>query len=272
MINRIIAGFSFCLATFAATAFRTDTISVATTHLATAGNVTVVVPDVAAPDNRVPSVYILNGYSGNNLDWVSREPRLGALADQYGMIFVMPDGRDSWYWNSPSQPAMQMESFFTDDLVPAIDSLYCTIAHPCMRAITGLSMGGQGAFWLGAHHPEIWSKIGSMSGGVDICQFPDRWKMDKLIGPYSDNRELWYSMSVPALVPLLQQGNFDITFDCGVDDFFAEVNDNLHRTLVEAKVPHDYTSRPGNHSWPYWRNSLRYHLLFFSEAFKKSEQ
>lgn len=254
---------------FVASAFRTETITIPTHNLATAANVTVIVPDQASASHRVPSVYLLNGYSGDNTDWVTKEPELGNMADQYGLILVMPDGRDSWYWNSPIDPRMQMENFFVSDLVPAIDRRYPTLATADKRAITGLSMGGQGAFWLAAHHPDIWSKIGSMSGGVDISKFPNKWKIDKRIGSYETNKERWQKMSIINQIPLLARGNFDIIFDCGVDDFFATVNDNLHKALITAKVPHDYTSRPGNHSWPYWRNSLRYHLLFFSEAFNR---
>ena len=68
-------------------------------------------------------------------------------------------------------------------------------------------------------------------------------------------------------IPALKANGQKITFDCGVDDFFATVNNNLHQRMVEEKIPHDYTSRPGNHSWNYWRNSIIYHLTFFNEAF-----
>ena len=42
----------------------------------------------------------------------------------------------------------------------------------------------------------------------------------------------------------------------------------LHAALQRAGIPHDYTIRPGGHSWVYWVNSLDYHLLFFTKYFK----
>jgi S-formylglutathione hydrolase FrmB len=39
--------------------------------------------------------------------------------------------------------------------------------------------------------------------------------------------------------------------------------------MLKLKIPHDYTERPGKHEWPYWRNSISYHLLFFSKFFGK---
>ena len=62
----------------------------------------------------------------------------------------------------------------------------------------------------------------------------------------------------------------NIVFECGVDDFFIEVNRNLHKALVDAKIKHDYTERPGSHTWEYWCNALDYQMLFFSKAFDAS--
>jgi putative tributyrin esterase len=59
----------------------------------------------------------------------------------------------------------------------------------------------------------------------------------------------------------------DITLDCGVDDFFISSNRALHDELLEIKVPHDYTERPGGHDWDYWDNAIKYQVLFFATKF-----
>ena len=59
-----------------------------------------------------------------------------------------------------------------------------------------------------------------------------------------------------------------LVFDCGVDDFLVETNRELHRRLLYNHTPHDYTERPGTHTWDYWQNSLPYHVLFFFNVFK----
>lgn len=248
-------------------AFKADTVTVASTYLETPMKVTVITPD--GPDGqKFPSVYLLNGYSGDHRAWGRTQPRLGELADRYGMVLVMPDGRDSWYWDSPVNPGMQMESFIIKSLVPYIDANFPTLSRRELRAITGLSMGGHGALYLAARHPEVFGNAGSMSGGVDIRPFPGKWGMAKLLGKTAEqDPALWNSHTVATLVPELKAGNINITFDCGKDDFFAAVNDKLHADLLAAGVPHDYTVRPGNHSHSYWRNSILYHLLFFNQAF-----
>jgi len=258
------------LAVVAAQAAKVDTLSVPATYIESPMRVAVVKPDCASAQTRCPVVYILHGYDGDYRSWLGiTRPDLPVLADRYGMIFVMPDGRDSWYWDSPEQPSMQMESFFVRELVPYIDSLLPTLPEPRKRAITGLSMGGHGALWLAMRHPDVFGSAGSMSGGVDIRPFPKSWKMAGWLGSYDEHPERWEEHTVINLVASLKPGQLNITVDCGTDDFFAEVNRSLHRRLLEAGIPHDYTERPGAHSHKYWANSILYHLMFFNEAFKK---
>ena len=58
------------------------------------------------------------------------------------------------------------------------------------------------------------------------------------------------------------------SLETGSEDFFHKVNAELHQKMLDAKVPHEYTSRPGNHNWTYWGNSIKYHTLFFSDRFR----
>lgn len=256
--------------TLTANAAKIDTLSIAAKKVQSPYNVTVVTPDAAAQaDAKFPTVYLLNGYSGDNFSWLNINHDLPQLADRYGVILVMPDGRDSWYWDSPVRPEMQMESFFIDELVPYIDNHYPTKAESHYRAITGLSMGGHGGLWLGIRHSDVFGSAGSTSGGVNIMPFPKNWKMANWLGDQDENRDTWLSHTVINLVPQLKPGQLNIIFDCGSEDFFAAVNAELHQALLDAKIPHDYISRPGVHNADYWRNSILYQLLYFNEIFTR---
>ncbi|MEG1935018.1 MAG: esterase family protein, partial [Rikenellaceae bacterium] len=63
--------------------------------------------------------------------------------------------------------------------------------------------------------------------------------------------------------------SLSLIIDCGVSDFFYDVNCELHRKLVDMKIPHDFISRPGVHNWFYWSNSIQYQLLFFCDKLSK---
>ena len=89
---------------------------------------------------------LING--GNAKTWIGIKPNLPQIADEKGMIFVCPDGKNSWYWDSPLNPSYRYETFISSELVKYIDEHYKTIADRKGRAITGLSMGGHGAMWI----------------------------------------------------------------------------------------------------------------------------
>jgi len=90
----------------------------------------------------------------------------------------------------------------------------------------------------------------------------------KRLGTLEQNPQNWEKNTVINMVDLLKGGSLKIIFDCGVDDFFYTVNQNLHQKLLENKIPHDYIQRPGEHNWDYWRNSIKYQALYFSDFFK----
>jgi S-formylglutathione hydrolase FrmB len=251
-----------------------DTIAVPSAKMGRSIKCTIIVPVQYFDDtsSRFPVVYLLHGYSGDYKSWSDiTKPNIGDVSSQYGMIFVCPDGQDSWYWDSPIDPKMQFETFMTTELVPYIDSHYRTLADSAHRAITGLSMGGHGSLWLGFRHPNLFGSCGSMSGGVDIVPFPEKWKMKERLGDEATNMDVWRSHSVAGLVPTLKNIGQNVIFDCGTEDeYFVKVNAELHQALLKQGIPHDYIERPGRHNHAYWSNSLDYQLLFFDKAFKKA--
>lgn len=249
-----------------------DTLAIEAVHVQSPYKTVVITPDAAKanPAAKFPTVYLLNGYSGDYKSWITLRDDLPELADRYGMVIVTPDGRDSWYWDSPRNADMQMETFITTELVPYIDNHYPTKAQPEFRAITGLSMGGHGGLWLGIRHSDIFGSAGSTSGGVNIIPFPKKWKMAVALGDYEANKKRWEDHTVINLVDSLTADQaMNIIFDCGTEDFFSDVNLQLHNKLLKMKIPHDYIARPGVHNAKYWANSILYQLLYFDSKFSK---
>jgi S-formylglutathione hydrolase FrmB len=213
---------------------------------------------------RYPVVYLLHGAGGDFSNWPTKDSSLGSYADHYQVIIVCPDGGStSWYFDSPVDSTMRYETYISNEL------LYRTIASKAGRAITGLSMGGHGALYLSFRHPGLYAAAASMSGGVDIRPFPKNWELAKRLGTYESSPQNWENHSVTNLLPLLKDQQLAILFDCGTDDFFYTVNKALHEKMLEQKIPHTYTERPGTHNWAYWKNALPYHLLFFNDVFNR---
>jgi len=215
-----------------------------------------------------PVVYLLHGHGGNYAQWPATAPQLKKEADDLGILFICPDGGfDSWYFDSPIDPTVRYETFVTKELIQYIDTHYPTIPDRAHRAITGLSMGGHGALYLAIRHKDLFGAAGATSGGVDFRPFPNNWGIKKDLGTITDHKNNWDKNTVYTLADSLHNGDLKIIFDCGTSDFFITVNRNLHQKLLENKIDHDYTERPGGHNGAYWRNSIDYQVLFFWKYF-----
>ena len=89
---------------------------------------------------------------------------------------------------------------------------------------------------------------------------------------YDDDPDTWKKFNVSNMVYLLKPNSIKILIDCGTDDMFYDINCALHEQLAFRRIPHDFISRPGNHNWAYWTNSVKYHLLFFDSYFKEEAE
>jgi len=247
-----------------------DTVAVYSEKMKKEVKSVVIKPEDYAKNKKYPVVYLLHGYSDNYAKWINTVPAIKRLATKHEIIIVCPDGGySSWYFDSPIDPEFQYESYITQDLTKFIDNNYSTIKDRKGRAITGLSMGGHGAMFLAIRHRDLFAQAGSMSGGIDLLYSTKKWEIAKRLGNYEDTPNEWTSRSVVNMVDSLRNGELHLIIDCGVSDFFYEINGNLHKKLLSLKIDHDYIERPGKHNWEYWTNAIEYQLLFFDKYFDK---
>jgi S-formylglutathione hydrolase FrmB len=231
-----------------------------------------------------PVMYLLHGGGGHYRDWLTRTPDkmlLQNLADQFNLIIVMPEGETfGWYLDSPHDPANKFETHIIKEVIPKIDNTYRTVKSNKGRVITGLSMGGHGAMYLSTRHPDMFCAAGTMSGAMDMNYTKFRINEDfskslkerfqKLLGSSDPTSDVFVSNSIVNMVDAIKKNGLPIMIDCGVDDFLIEINRELHRRLVYNNTPHDYTERPGGHTWEYWQNALPYHVVFFHNILKNN--
>ena len=109
--------------------------------------------------------------SGDNIaDFVSKNK----------VIVVKPDGfnrsQDEEYYLrpyniGPVETSRQFPLYFPE-LVSHIDASYNTISDRNHRAISGLSMGGFMAFWIGGKYPDLICAIGNFCGSAEFVNGP----------------------------------------------------------------------------------------------------
>lgn len=275
---------AFLLATTTAFAARVDTLAIPSAAMHKTYRAAVVLPASYAKNKKAsyPVLYLLHGAYGHFADWLKNTPDkqlVHRLADQNNLIIVLPEGETfGFYLDSPVSPDSQFETYLTKEVLPAIDQAYRTVRDRRGRVIAGLSMGGHGALYLAARHPDLYCAAGSMSGALDLTTInrklspTDAAQRAKLwvpiLGTETNNPERFAVNSVMNLVDQLHRNGLPLIIDCGVDDGLIEINREAHRRLLYNHTPHDYIERPGAHTWEYWQNALPYQVLFFEQVLK----
>ena len=250
-----------------------DTISIYSNAMRKEFKCVVIKPSSYKKSNgKFPVVYLLHGFSGSYSNWIIRVPELKQYADQYQMLIVCPDGGySSWYFDSPIDSTMKYETYIGKEVPEYIDAHYNTIKTRNARAITGLSMGGHGALFISYRNSETFGACGSMSGGVNLIDSRNKFDIIKRIGDTISHADNWKNYSIIQVVENKPKDTLAIIIDCGINDIFYASNHLLHEKLLQLKIPHEYTERPGKHEWAYWRNSIQYHLLFFRNYFDRNK-
>ncbi|GAA1329445.1 alpha/beta hydrolase [Saccharothrix algeriensis] len=124
-----------------------------------------------ASTTRYPVLYSLHGNPDRANTAANQQITENATRGK-PLITVWPNGAGrSWYsnWINPGAVGPQnWETFHLDEVIPFIDANLRTVPARDGRAITGHSMGGFGAFHYAEHRPELFSYVGSFSGGLDL--------------------------------------------------------------------------------------------------------
>ena len=109
------------------------------------------------PDKRYPSVYVIQGYTGQVTMWQNRAPFEQPFTETADAVFARDEAPpaiivyvDAWTAYGGSQfvdsPGTgRYHSYLCDEVVPWVDANYRTERSAAKRAITGKSSGGFGA-------------------------------------------------------------------------------------------------------------------------------
>lgn len=133
-------------------------------------------PGYEQGDQRYPSIYVIQGYSGQVTMWANRQPfRQPFLetADQVfaggtapGCILIYVDAWTAYggsqFVDSPGTG--DYHTYLCDEVVPYVDRNYRTIPDRESRAITGKSSGGFGAMITPMLRPDLFAALATHAG------------------------------------------------------------------------------------------------------------
>ncbi len=270
-MKRILSLLTLLVSSYCVQAATVDTVAIYSNTMHRSIKTVVIRPDsYASSVKKYPVIYLLHGAFGSYANWVTKVPHVKTLADQYQVIIICPDGGyTSWYFDSPVDSGYQYETFVAKEVPVYTDTHYRTIADRKGRVITGLSMGGHGSLFLAFRHSDLFSACGSMSGALDITVITQKYDLGKRLGDTIANRKYWHDWSVLNVIDQYPKDSLAIIMDCGTEDRIVAMNRAVHEKMLRLHIPHDYTERPGEHSWAYWSNAIDYQFLFFKKHFDK---
>lgn len=206
---------------------------------------------------RYPVLYLLHGWSGDHSSWLMNTS-LATYAAEHKLIVVTPEGANSWHTDSVGAPADKFETYFTQELMPDVETRFRAIRERAGRAVAGNSMGGYGALKFGLKHPELFALAASTSGAFDAASRTDDESIMRAFGPLgSETRAANDIFKLAREFPAERRGLLPYLYlDCGAKDPWLASNRALADTLLEHGITHEYRQLPGEHLWPYWDKQL----------------
>jgi enterochelin esterase-like enzyme len=228
-------------------------------------------PAYAASQKRYPVIYWFHGY-GERFN----NPANGFHYDEGGYggdniaqyvtthdtIVVKPDGFNPRlpgegyvrpYNVGPVETSRQFPLYFPE-LVEHIDKTLRTIADRAHRAVTGYSMGGFMAYWIGGKYPDL---VGSASSFMGSPEF--------FAGPRGFDTEM-------------NHDDLYLNFDgvrtrlvTGSRDFIQFYHRRLNSIWMYAKANHETENFDTEHSTPGIAKTFDFHLSAFANPLPKPE-
>ena len=237
-------------------------------------------PGYETSERSYPVLYLLHGGGDDQTGWVQfgEVQNITDKAISEGtatpMIIVMPDANTSVRgYSNNATGTWRYEDFFFQELMPYVEKTYRIKAEKRYRAVSGLSMGGDGTFTYALHHPELFSSACPLSAGTGPLTMEDaKTRLTKDNPNITDTAIASYynRQSVLVLinnVPDSLKKAVRWYIDCGDDDFLYEGNSLAHIAMRKKEIPHEFRTRDGGHNWTYWRTALPVVLEFVSQGF-----
>jgi S-formylglutathione hydrolase FrmB len=230
-----------------------------------------------------PVLYFLHGL-GSSSEILINSGGMDLINDLWSQkqigefLIVTPDAGRSFYINS-RDGKVRYEDFFIHEFIPYIEKQYRVRADREHRGVSGVSMGGYGAFRFAFRYPQLFGSMSAHSAAL-MATLPTISASD-----YQGvilNRILGSAFGSPPDAAYWRENNpftivrngarpagLKIYFDCGTEDDygFDAGAKSFHELLDSRHIPNEFHLYPGGHDWNYVAEHFPASLGFHSRAF-----
>lgn len=234
-------------------------------------------------DKDMPVLFWLSGLTCTEHNFFQKSG-IAPLANRYGLIVavvdtsprnVLPRSERWWigegagyYLNAEKEPwseNMLMETYFIEEFIPLIKNEFSQSRF--LPALSGHSMGGHGALYLGLKYPKLFSSLTAFAPISDLprCE----WGQDALLAYLGDDKDQFESYSVYRLLQKVRDEKDthpDILIDQGSRDGFLQqlqpeklqgLGSEKQGQFLRARMQEGY-----DHSYYFVSSFLKEHLEF----------
>jgi S-formylglutathione hydrolase FrmB len=236
---------------------------------------------------KYPVLYFLHGLGDNQQSLVNMGAwnLISDLRQQNKIgdfLIVTPQGWGTFYIDS-ADGRTRYSDFFLTEFLPFIEHKYRVRTDRGGRAISGISMGGYGAFRFAFAYPQKFSALSAESAALfsESPKLLDQGMASgapraKLLGNvfgspidaahWRANDPFNLARQNAAAISRLA-----IYFNCGAQDGygFEEGAAAMDKILTSEKIPHTFKLYPGEHSLPYFLSHIGEVMEFHSREFAK---
>jgi enterochelin esterase-like enzyme len=138
--------------------------------------------------------------------------------------------------------------FFTEELLPFVESQYPVRKDRMQRILAGDSLGGTVSLHLALDYPSLFCKVISLSGAF--------------FGKTRERLAIEDDLSWLELFMLIGTEETEVTTERGTFNFLQE-NRKARDILEQKKTALLYTEKPGTHIWGFWQLELPAALHYF---------
>ncbi|MCP4639076.1 MAG: hypothetical protein GY851_01510 [bacterium] len=190
-----------------------------------------------------PLILFLHG-AGRHCRTLLEDPRTRAVLAWSPAVVVLPNGRGSWWVDSPVEAGSRYQSYLDETLAFVEGSLNVS-SDPARRGLGGWSMGGFGSMNYLIARPD---RFAAWAGIVALLDFPNsaypkdqNHSVPAVLGPDTDRFNPLRGVSG-------LKGK-QLYFVTAIDAFDRAMNHTFHEHLKDAGIPHTFEVMNGAHTF-----------------------
>jgi hypothetical protein len=218
-------------------------------------------PGYDGSERRYPSIYMIQGYTGQAVMWWNRRAFRDSFPVEVDRLFASGDAPpaivvyvDAWtayggsqYVDSPGTG--RYHTYLCEEIVPWVDAHYRTMPQAAHRGIQGKSSGGFGAMITPMLRPDLFGGMATIAGDglYESLYIPEFAKVVRLLRPYDGDIFAWWKDFSARSTSSTKDGDGKLLGILGVAACFSARDDGTPELPFDTR-----TARIRDEIWARW--------------------